>query len=154
MYVSSKKFCYTFGYKMYVVFSKSIANFEFPWVTYIRFSSSFVAFCRYSYPSHIPRNSVILNVQLIFDRYFAWACFLAHFRFLPLPKNGSKDLYQNFRMERSIRNITCKLCAICAKQFARNVRICGSTNIGFCTMIMPLFTHRCLCVIFWPKTTH
>ncbi|UYV67791.1 hypothetical protein LAZ67_5002075 [Cordylochernes scorpioides] len=29
------------------------------------------------------------------------------------------------RVERSIRNITCKLCAICAKQSARNARICG-----------------------------
>ncbi|UYV70093.1 hypothetical protein LAZ67_7001761 [Cordylochernes scorpioides] len=31
-------------------------------------------------------------------------------------------------VERSIRNITCKLCAICAKQNARNARICGRKN--------------------------
>ena len=58
------------------------------------------------------------------------------------------------RVERSIRNITCKLCAICAKQSARDSRICGRTKIGFCTMITPLLTHRCLWANFWPKTTH
>ncbi|UYV69441.1 K02A2.6-like [Cordylochernes scorpioides] len=42
------------------------------------------------------------------------------------------------RVERSIMNITCKLCAICAKQSARNARICGRTKIGFCTTITPL----------------
>ncbi|UYV81684.1 hypothetical protein LAZ67_20001963 [Cordylochernes scorpioides] len=52
------------------------------------------------------------------------------------------------RVERSIRNITCKLCAICAKQSARNARICGRTKIGFCTTITPLLTHRCLCATF------
>ena len=40
--------------------------------------------------------------------------------------------------ERSIRNIICKLYAICAKQSARNAQICGRTKIGFCTMITPL----------------
>ena len=30
---------------------------------------------------------------------------LTRFRFLPFPKNVSKNLYQNFRVERSIRNI-------------------------------------------------
>lgn len=52
-----------------------------------------------------------------------------------------------------IRNIICKLCAICAKRYARNARICGRTKIGFCTMITPLLTHRWLCANFWPKTT-
>ena len=32
-------------------------------------------------------------------------------------------------MERSIRNNTSKLCAICPKQSARNARICGRTKI-------------------------
>ena len=32
-------------------------------------------------------------------------------------------------------------------------RICGRTKIGFCTMITPLLTNRCLCANFWPKTT-
>ena len=58
------------------------------------------------------------------------------------------------RIERSIRNITCKLCAICEKQSARNARICGKTKIAFCTTITPLLIHRCLCANFWPKTTH
>ena len=58
------------------------------------------------------------------------------------------------RVERSIRNITCMLCAICAKQSARNTQIRGRTKIGFCTMITPLLTHRCLCANFWSKTTH
>ena len=58
---------------MYVVRSKSIANFEFPRVTYIfRF---FVVSCWYSYPSLMPTSSAILNVQLIFNSYFAWTCF-------------------------------------------------------------------------------
>ena len=39
----------------------------------------------------------------------------ARLRFLPVPKNGSKNLYQIFKVERSIRNITGKLCEICAK---------------------------------------
>ncbi|UYV64605.1 nAChRa1 [Cordylochernes scorpioides] len=47
------------------------------------------------------------------------------------------------RVERSIRNITCKLCVICAKQSARNARICGRTKIGFCTTITPLLTINC-----------
>ncbi|XP_011859147.1 PREDICTED: putative uncharacterized protein FLJ37770 [Vollenhovia emeryi] len=55
---------------------------------------------------------------------------------------------------RTVNNITCKLCAICAKQSARNARICGRTKIGFYTMITPLLTYRCLCANFWPKTTH
>ena len=58
------------------------------------------------------------------------------------------------RVERSIRNITCKLCAICAKQSARNAWICGRTKISFCTLITLLLTHRCLCANFLPKTTH
>ncbi|UYV76634.1 hypothetical protein LAZ67_14001539 [Cordylochernes scorpioides] len=45
------------------------------------------------------------------------------------------------RVERSIRNITYKLCAICAKQSARNAQICGRTKIDFCTTITPLLTH-------------
>ena len=35
----------------------------------------FVALCWYSYPSHMPTSSVILNVQLIFHSCFAWMCF-------------------------------------------------------------------------------
>ena len=50
-----------------------------------------------------------------------------------------------------IRNITCKLCATCAKQSVRKARTCGRTKIGFCTMITPLLIHRCLCANFWPK---
>ncbi|UYV61131.1 hypothetical protein LAZ67_1003537 [Cordylochernes scorpioides] len=46
------------------------------------------------------------------------------------------------RVERSIWNITCKLCAIYAKQSARNARICERTKIGFCTTITPLLTHH------------
>ena len=59
---------------LYMVCSKSIANFEFPRVTYIRFSF-FMALCWYSYPLLVATSSVILNVQLIFDSYFAWTCF-------------------------------------------------------------------------------
>ena len=59
---------------------------------------------------------------------------LARLRFLPISKNESKNLHQIFKVERSIRNITCVLCAICAKQFARNARICGRTKIDFCTI--------------------
>ena len=62
---------------------------------------------------------------------------LVRHRYLPVPKNASKNPCQIFRVERSIRNITCKLCAICAKQSARNARICGRTKIGFCTVITP-----------------
>ena len=58
------------------------------------------------------------------------------------------------RVERSIRNITCDLFAVYAKQSARNARICGRTKIGFCTIITPLLAHRCVCANFWPKTTH
>ena len=35
----------------------------------------FVALCWCSYPSLITTSSVILNVRLIFDSYFAWTCF-------------------------------------------------------------------------------
>ena len=49
------------------------ANFEFPQVK-IRFSI-FMALCWYSYPSLMATSSVMLNVQLIFDSYFSWACF-------------------------------------------------------------------------------
>ena len=67
-----------------MVCSKSIANFEFPRVTYIRF---FVALCWYSYSSLTPTSSAILNVRLIFDSYFAWACFGSS---SISPKNSSK----------------------------------------------------------------
>ena len=40
----------------------------------------------------------------------------------------------------------------CAKQFVRNAQNYGKNNHGFCTMITHQLTHRCLCVIFWPKT--
>ena len=40
----------------------------------------------------------------------------------------------------------------CAKQFVRNAQNCGKSNHGFCIMITPQLTHRCLCVSFWPKT--
>ena len=61
----------------YVVCSKSIVNFDFPRVKYIRYSifDFLVALCWYSYPSLKPTSSVILNVQLIFDSYFAWTYF-------------------------------------------------------------------------------
>ncbi|UYV68414.1 hypothetical protein LAZ67_5004261 [Cordylochernes scorpioides] len=48
-------------------------------------------------------------------------------------------------------NITCKLYAICAKQSARNARICGRTKIVFCTTITPLLTHRCFARLFGQK---
>ena len=112
----------------------------------------FVALCWYSFPSLIPTRSAILNVQLIFYSYFVWTCFGSSSTFACF-KKGSKHLYQIFRVERSIRNTTYKLCPICAKQFSRNARICGRTKIDFCTVITPLLTHRCLCANFWPKTT-
>ena len=34
-----------------------------------------MALCWYSYPSLMPTCSTLLNVQLIFDNYFAWTCF-------------------------------------------------------------------------------
>ena len=128
---------------------KSIVNFEFPWIAYIRFRL-FVALCWYSYPSLMLTTSAIWNVQLILAAILLGRV-LARLLFLPIPKNESKNLYQNFREEWSVRNITCKLCVICAKHSARNARICGRTKIGFCTTITPLLTYRCLCANFWPK---
>lgn len=58
------------------------------------------------------------------------------------------------RVERLIKNITCKLFAICVKQSARSTRICGRTKIILCTMIMPMLIHRCLCANYWSKITH
>ena len=55
----------------------------------------FVALCWYSCPSLMLTSSAILNVQLTFDSCFAWTS-LARLRFLPIPKNGSKNLYQIF----------------------------------------------------------
>ena len=60
---------------LYVVCSKSIASFQFPRVTYIRFSifcgaMSVLISCRL-----MSTSSAILNVQLIFDSYFPWTCF-------------------------------------------------------------------------------
>ena len=52
----------------YEVCSKSIANFEFPRVTYIRF---FCGVMLVSCLSLMPTSSAILNVQLIFDSCFA-----------------------------------------------------------------------------------
>ena len=79
--------CYT-----YVVCSKSIANFEFLRVTYIRFSIfcgvMLVLICLV-----LPTSSAILNVQLIFTAIL-FERVLARLRFLPIPKSISKNLYQ------------------------------------------------------------
>ena len=52
------------------------------------------------------------------------------------------------RVERSIRNIIWKLCAICTKPFARNDRICGRTKKGSCITIIALFTNRDCTLLF------
>ena len=56
------------------------------------------------------------------------------------------------KVVRSIKYITLKLCADCAKQFVRNAQNCGKSNHGFCTMITHQLTQRRLCLSFWPKT--
>ena len=55
----------------------------------------FVALCWYSCPSLMLTSSAILNVQLIFDSCLLGRV-LAGLRFLPIPKNGSNNLYQIF----------------------------------------------------------
>ena len=90
----------------------------------------FVTLCWYSYHSLMSTSSAILNVQLIFNSYFAWIWLV--FDFCLFQKNESKNLFEIFRVKRSIRNITYKLCAICLKQSTRNARTCGRTKIGFC----------------------
>ena len=55
----------------------------------------FVALCWYSHPSIMPTSSVILNVQLIFDSYFAWTCFgLSSFAY---SKKWIKESVSNFQ---------------------------------------------------------
>ena len=65
-----------------------------------------------------------------------------------------------YKIVRSIRNTTLKLCADCAKQFLRNAQNYGKSNNGFRTMITHQLTHRCLCVSLnhrlyriWPPLT-
>ena len=58
--------------------SKSIASFEFPRVLMFL----------------MPTSTAILNIQLIFGSCFDCNCVLARLRFLPIPKNGSKNLNQ------------------------------------------------------------
>ena len=72
-----------------MVCSKSITNFEFPRITYIRL---FVALCWYSYSS----SSAILNVQLIFDSYFDWTCFGSSSIFV-YSKKWIKEPVSNFQ---------------------------------------------------------
>ena len=52
----------------------------------------FVALCWYSCLSLMPTSSAILNVQFLTAALLARV--LARLRFLPIPKNGSKNLYQ------------------------------------------------------------
>ena len=54
----------------------------------------------------MPTSSAILNVQLILAAILLGRV-LSRLRFLPILKNGSKNLYQIFRVQLSIRNITC-----------------------------------------------
>ena len=93
---------------------------------------------------HEPRpkkeRQVRSNVKVLLTVFFDCKG-VVHHEFLPQGRTAN-------------RNITCKLCANCAKQSDRNARICWRTKIGFCAMITPLITHRCLCANFWPKTTH
>ena len=70
---------------------KHIPNFENPRVTYIGFSIFFMALCWYSCFSFMPTSTPISNVQLTAALL---ARVLARLRFLPIPKNGSKNLYQ------------------------------------------------------------
>ena len=48
------------------------------------------------------------------------------------------------KVVRSIRNITLKLCADCAKQLVRSRKSCGETNNGLCFMISHQLPHRFL----------
>ena len=93
-----------------------------------------MALCWWSYPSFMPIRSTIFNVQLIFDSYFAWTCF-GKSSIFDYFKKLIKESVSNFRVECNKENYL-KICAICAKQSARIVRICGRTKIGFCTMII------------------
>ena len=135
----------------YVVCSKSVANFEFPRVTYIRFSifcAVMLILTSLTYADNFGHFECSVNFWRLFCLDVFWLVFdFAH------SKKWIKEFYQIFRVERSIRNMTCKLCAICSTQFARNARTFGRTKIDFCTMITPLLTHRYLCANFWPKTT-
>ena len=111
----------------------------------------FVALCWYSYPSLMPTSSVVLNVRLIFNSYFAWTCFVLCSIFCYF-KKWIKEFVSNFRGGKVNKEYYLQVMRNFAKQSARNARICGRTKIGFCTMITPLLTHRCLCANFWPKT--
>ncbi|XP_018377435.1 PREDICTED: putative uncharacterized protein FLJ37770 [Trachymyrmex cornetzi] len=42
----------------------------------------------------------------------------------------------------------------CHSIFTNDLGMRRVAKIGFCTMITPLLTHRCLCANFWPKTTY
>ena len=104
-------------------------------------------------PILMPTSSTILNVQLIFDSYFIWTWF-GSFSIFAYSKRGSKNLCQNYKVERSITNITCNLYAISAKQSARNTRICGRTKIGFCILRTPLCSHIVACARIFDQKQH
>ena len=112
----------------------------------------FVALCWYSYPSLMPTSSAILNVQLIFDSYFARTCFGSS-PFFAYYKKWIKESVSHFKGWTVNKEYYLQVMRNCVKQSSRNSWICGKTKIGFCTTITPPRTHRCLCANFWSKTT-
>ncbi|UYV78510.1 hypothetical protein LAZ67_16001822 [Cordylochernes scorpioides] len=93
---------------------------------------------------HEPRpkkaRQVRSNVKVLLKVFFDCRG-VVHHEFLPQGRTVNKEYY--LQVMRNLRE------AIRQKR-----PICGRTKIGFCTTIMPLLTHRCLCATFWPKTTH
>ena len=138
---------------VYVVCSKCIANFEFLPITYIRFWIFYgviLVFKSLTYADKFGHFECSVN----FWQLFWLDVFRLVFDFCLFQKNGAENLYKIFRVERSIRNITCKLWEISAKQSARNARICERTKIAFRTMITPLCLHIVACVRIFPQKQH
>ena len=104
-----------------MVRSKSIANFEFPRVTYSRF---WIILWRYV-GTHIPH--LCRQVQLIFNSYVVWVCFGSSSIFAS-SVSGTKD---NSHGGPDLRNTVAAatlLCCFFGKKFARKQR-CVSRGV-------------------------
>lgn len=56
------------------------------------------------------------------------------------------------RVKQRIRDTIWALWSVCERVFVKRGRICGNTNLGFCTTIMHHLAKLPLCANFWPKT--
>ncbi|XP_029665557.1 uncharacterized protein LOC115236955 [Formica exsecta] len=79
------------------------------------------------------------NVKVLLTVFVDFNGIVYH-EFLPPGRTVNKKYYLE---------VLCRL----REAIRKNVRICGETTHGNCTMIMHLLTLHCLFVNFWPKTT-